>query len=236
VTTEESSGKVSIIIPTISAPCIWCCLTHVFLTTGSKREVIVVIDQPSEQRLKLLARFGVTVIANRDRVGAPRAFNQGMKVASRPYVVVMNDDILPMTDWLTPMVEALEKHPEFGMVSPRVIRPWNEDKVWFAALGEGAMMSREMIEKVGYFDEDPDYAAQCTDADYYARAMAAGYRFRGIPTSMIIHNCGQTIGPMLTDDYCNRVAAKIAAKYGDLGDQHLLPEYLGEEEKERVLA
>ncbi len=237
MTTEEASAKVSIIVPTLSAPCIWCCLSHIAMTTGNRREVIVVIDQPTEQRMRLLARFGVTVIANRERVGVPRAFNLGIKVSNRPYVVLLNDDILPMTDWLPLMVEALEKHPEFGLVGPRVLRPWNEEKVWYAAIGEGSMMSRKMIDDVGMFSEDPIYRGFGVDADYYARCMAKGYKFHGIPKAMLLHNCGQTIASLLTDDYCRQVGAKIAAEFGDLGDQHLLPEYRGEEEiKERVIA
>ena len=140
--------------------------------------------------------------------------------------MISNDDILPVSaDFLVPLVSALDKHPEFGMVAPRVVRPWNEHQVWYAAIAEGALMSREMIDKVGMFDEDPDYNGQCTDADYYARCKAAGYQFHGIPQSMILHNSGQTVGTLLTAEYCQMVTAKIQAKYGDLGDQHLLPEY-----------
>lgn len=228
---DEAAAKVSIILPTLKSPCIWCCLVHLGLTTSLKRELIVVADRPDENRLKLFARFRAsTIIANAEPVGGPRAFNQGLKLATRPYVMVINDDLLPMSaDWLVPLVSALDKHPEFGMVAPRVIRPWSEEKVWYAALGEGSLMTREMIEKVGYFDEDPDYAAQCADGDYYARCMQAGYKFHGIPNSLIMHNCGQTIGPLLTDDYCTKVAKKIKDKWGDLPDQHLLPEYVGED-------
>jgi GT2 family glycosyltransferase len=229
VTNDEASEKVSIILPTVSGRCIWCSMVMTSLTTTEKREIIVVADRPDELRLRLFARFGVKLVANPERVGTPRAFNQGIRMSTRPYVLILNDDILPITgDFLAKMVEALEKHPEFGMVAPRVLRPWSEDKAWYAALGEGSLMSRRMIDDVGLFDESPEYAGLGTDGDYFARARAKGYKFHGIPTSMILHNCGQTIGELLTEEYCKRAAKKLKDKWGDLPDQHILPEYLGD--------
>lgn len=229
MTNDEAAAKVSIILPTLKSPCIWCSLVHLSLTTSMTRELIIVADKPDVNRMNIFHRFRAsTIIVNTELVGGPHAFNQGMRLATRPYIMVLNDDILPMTaDWLVPLVSALDAHPEFGMVAPRVLRPFSEEKLWYAALGEGSLMTRAMIDRVGYFDESPEYAGLGTDGDYYARCMKAGYKFHGIPQSLIAHNCGQTIGNLLTEEYTDIVAKKLKAKWGDLPDQHLLPEYVG---------
>ncbi len=229
MTNEEASGKVSIIMPTLGLACIWCALTHLALTTARNVELIIVADKPHPKMMSMFSRFNAIALVNNEQVGVPHAMNQGIRMATRPYILLTNDDIMPMTaGWLTPMVEALEKHPEFGMVSPRVIRPWSEDKAWYGSLGEGSLLTREMIDKVGLFDESPIYAHLGTDGDYYARCMEKGYDFHGIPTSMIAHNSGRTVGAELSTDYCDEVAEYLKDRYGDLPDQHLLPVYEGE--------
>lgn len=225
--------RVSIAIPTVNAPILEQCLESVFENTGPGYELIIVCDTPNEERRKLLKRIGdrpdTHIIINPSRVGAPRAFNQCLEAATREYIMLMNDDnVVKTKDWIVPLVEALEAHPEFGIVCPREIQPKRDEENFFAAIGGGTLISRKLIDKVGKFDESEDFTYQCVDGDYYMRVKEAGYQIRGMNESAVYHLVGQTIKPDLNQqpelimEKLRTPLEKLVKKYGAaiLVDQH----------------
>jgi len=224
--------QVSLVIPTVNARILKQCLEAIFANTAPGYELILVCDEPDSDRRKLLReikkRDNVHIITNTSRVGVPRALNQGIAASTRKYVILMNDDIIVQTkNWLEPLVEVLQKHPEFGIVCPRVITPGHNEENYFAAIGECSLLTKELINKVGKFDEAEEFSHLCADGDYYMRCIQAGYHLRGINESCVKHIVGQTIKPELTEEKLTKPMETLLKRYGNaiLVDQHKFPPY-----------
>jgi hypothetical protein len=131
--------------------------------------------------------FSPVAIHFPERVGLPKALNAGLAISTAPYVVLLNDDVEVVEGWLENMCFWFGScaHP-VGIVSTCV----DHDGSAVSARGLGApinqaafkniipfyciMLSRECIEKVGYFDERFRYGFGF-DNDYCERVRKAGF-------------------------------------------------------------
>ncbi|MEK6531580.1 MAG: glycosyltransferase family 2 protein, partial [Deltaproteobacteria bacterium] len=62
----------------------------------------------------------------------------------------------------------------------------------FAACAAGAMYRRDMIDLIGFFDED--FFMQCEDTDLSFRAQLAGWKVIYAPGARVFHKVGHSIG------------------------------------------
>jgi GT2 family glycosyltransferase len=87
---------------------------------------ILVIDNASvddtAERAESELRRG-RVIRLPENVGFGRGANAGLRAASAPRVLVMNDDVLPTVGCLERMIEVLDSDPAIGLVGPRMLHP-----------------------------------------------------------------------------------------------------------------
>jgi GT2 family glycosyltransferase len=65
----------------------------------------------------------VIFIQSETNVGFAGGNNLGMQKATGKYLLFINSDTLVFPDFLEPMVEFLELHPDVGMASPKVLYP-----------------------------------------------------------------------------------------------------------------
>lgn len=88
-------------------------------------EVIVVDNGSADLSAGMVRRTfpDVHLIANAENLGYARANNQGIAVANGEYVVLLNSDALPRPGTLTALADLLDRHPEVGVVSPRLVLP-----------------------------------------------------------------------------------------------------------------
>jgi len=134
-------------------------------------------------------------------------------------------------NWLTNMVEFFEAYSKAGVVSCNMIypdgsiqpvggflsvklnepdsRPTDIVKEVDIAFGAAMMIKREVLEKIGLFDEDfsPFYGE---DSEYSVRAKIAGYKVIYNPRTTIVHHRGgtrKTLLSSLQDSYFGRKAA-----------------------------
>lgn len=230
----ELSRKVSVVVPTLNAPEFVAAINALLQHTAVGYELVIVADTPDEKRRQQLTvleyQYGAKVIINAARQGVPKAMNQGIAAATRQYVMLLNDDVEVRTaDWLSPLVRALDRQPELGMVSPRCTYKDRDEAGYFAAVGEASLMTRAMLDKVGRFDEDEAYRHLGTDGDYYMRLTKAGYTPRGIDSVVVYHHVGKTIVGDLLGKPALEMACmkKLTAVYGDAikVDQHRFPAY-----------
>src|SRR5207245_11399804 len=61
---------------------------------------------------------GATVIRNEDNRGFPAAANQGLRAATGRQVLLLNNDTIVTTGWLTRLLRALHSDPRVGLVGP----------------------------------------------------------------------------------------------------------------------
>ena len=227
---------VSIIVPTVNCPQFTECIERIRSQTKVRYELIVVCDTPTyakREQLHVLEEQGVKVIINEERMGNPGAQNIGMKAAGGDYIMLTQDDVLVWTDgWIQPLVTALQKHPEFGFTVPLVKRI-RDQYIAFGELGEASLLSRELVDKVGYWDESDIFRRLACDGDYFVRIKNAGYRPHGVARSMVFHYLGSTVKDELEKKDLVDNMEELYRRYGKEEiwiDRRLLPVYHENEE------
>lgn len=131
---------------------------------------------------------------------------------------ILNNDMVMLEGWLEPLVEAA-KDSEIGLLSPKELHmdgkiscygvflsrglfgycPFSEvlDEPRFTAtipsgVAQGSMMiKREVIEKIGYYDERYDW--YCSDLDYSFSALDAEFKIVCVGKSKIYHYGSATV-------------------------------------------
>jgi GT2 family glycosyltransferase len=135
-----------------------------------------------------------TYIRLNKNFGISHGWNLGLKAARGKYLVIIGDDIIVRDGWLECMREAMDM-PDAGMANPRVEglpggMGIQENYRWPS--GACFMLTRNTIDKVGYFDEDRYFPAQFEDTDYWVRLMGKGLKIYTNFSKTIRHKEGQT--------------------------------------------
>ena len=63
----------------------------------------------------------VRIIANAHNLGFSVACNLGAKAAQGKILVFLNNDTIPLADWLEPLLAELDRHPEVGIVGNKLL-------------------------------------------------------------------------------------------------------------------
>jgi GT2 family glycosyltransferase len=220
-------AKVTIAIPTLNHSMLRECISSIINNTVPGFRMVVVTDAPDKdmvQYLGFLMEHNARAIINPQKVGVPKAMNQLLRVSQTEYTMLMNDDcFVQKHDWLTPLVKALDEHPEYGVVTPSLmLMGVDNGPDFFAALGEASLISRKVVEKVGFFDEDERWRYICVDADYYIRLQRAGFKIHGVRDSLVFHICAGTTIQYHNKEMYAAAEALLTEKYGDEWkvDQH----------------
>lgn len=94
-------------------------------TRGIEYEVIIVDNASTDETPALLAglRGDVQVIRNQENLGFAQACNQGAKAARGRYLVFLNNDTVPQSGWLEPLVREAEEHADVAVVGSKLLYP-----------------------------------------------------------------------------------------------------------------
>jgi hypothetical protein len=167
--------------------------------------------------------FTLSVIQNPENQGFCRANNQGFAKARGEFVALLNNDAEAAPEWLASLLTAFDGKPELGMAASKIVSWENPDIIDKAGhviypdgqnYGRGhgeqdagqfedfeetcwpdgcaAMYRRAMIERIGGFDED--LFAYGDDAELGLRARIAGWGCLYVPTAVVRHRRGSTLG------------------------------------------
>jgi len=185
---------------------------------GEKTRVpyrIIVIDNGSgeETRNGLIAfaadpKRNLQVIRNEENQGFIRAVNQGLRIATAPFLCLLNNDVVVTEGWLEKMIRFAEKHPDAGLVTclqndqPGRKKPADlegfarsqvEEEGSYEEIDHGTgtclLIKREVIEKIGYLDERFGMG-YWEDNDFSRRAQKAGYRCYRLRDTYVWHSIG----------------------------------------------
>ncbi|MDX9893003.1 MAG: glycosyltransferase family A protein [Patescibacteria group bacterium] len=107
-------SQIDIIIPVYNAQrTLKRCLESIFNQTFSDYKIIAVNDGSTDNSLKILENYRSQItIINQANHGAAHARNQGAKIASAPFIIFIDADIIAQPMMLEKMYQALQKHPE----------------------------------------------------------------------------------------------------------------------------
>ncbi|WP_432925134.1 glycosyltransferase family 2 protein [Microbispora sp. CA-135349] len=108
---RQTGPAVTVVVPTIGRPSLAATLAAVGAGHGHGPEVIVVDDRPGEDREALTVPPRVRVLRSGGR-GPAAARNAGWRAATTPWVVFLDDDVVPGPGWVRALTEDLARLPE----------------------------------------------------------------------------------------------------------------------------
>lgn len=187
-------------------------------TDENEFDLIIVDNASSDGTVDYIKDFAknhnnITIICNNENLGYSKGNNIGIKSVidkDYEYIALLNNDILFTPNWLNITIDGFKTDEQLGLISPR-----NNEKCKLTAknylLGYQKYLSRfndklkyvvtpffscvlikkEVIEKVGLFDEAYT-PAFWEDDDFSIRAMYAGYSCAYLNSAFIFHNHSTT--------------------------------------------
>ncbi|MDH3502907.1 MAG: glycosyltransferase [Nitrospirota bacterium] len=124
---ERSSFDCSIIIPVFNkVELTRQCLTHLAeVTDGYSYEVIVVDNASTDGTKEFLSTLGgdIQVISNPGNYGFAKACNQGAAAAKGRFLIFLNNDTIPKSGWLRPLVDEVQQHSDVSIVGSKLLYP-----------------------------------------------------------------------------------------------------------------
>lgn len=98
------------------------CIKSVLDTKYSNLELIL-IDNNSKIRPKVVNDPHVTFIQNESNIGFPAAVNQGLKLFNGEYVLLLNPDTKIPQDFFIKAIDCLKSDPKIGVMGPKFVDP-----------------------------------------------------------------------------------------------------------------
>lgn len=200
------------------------CLPALFEQTYRDFETIIVDNGSTDDSVKWVEEHfpDVTLICNDSNLGFAPANNIGIRASSGEYIVTLNNDTLPASEWLAELVKGISFSVSVGMVASKIIL-WEQPEIldstgievdwagigwnrnWgypvdtsfisedvFGPSAAAALYRRNMLEQIGLFDED--FFAYYEDVDLAWRGQTAGWACRYISTAQVYHHHSATSG------------------------------------------
>jgi GT2 family glycosyltransferase len=233
---ERASARTSIIIPVFNKVSYTeGCLNQLRRTLphNFNGEIIVVDDASSDDTPKMLEQWSKTddrfkFVRNPVNSGFIASCNLGAEKAAGEVLVFLNNDTLPMSGWLPPLLRVLRDKPDAGAVGGKLVYPngvLQEAGAVIFSDGSGCNFGKNdkapnaplysFVREVDYcsgallatpralFLElggfDTRFApAYYEDADYCFRLREKGYRVYYQPESVIVHFEGVSSGTDIT--------------------------------------
>lgn len=157
----------------------------------------------------------VVLISLPENLGFCRAVNIGIKASKTPYVLLLNNDVKVKEDFVKNLEHALEKRKDYFSMGAKMLSMKEPDRIddagdfycalgWafargkgkeekryqkpgqvFAACGGAAIYRKEILEEIGYFDEN--HFAYLEDVDIGYRAKIYGYKNGFCPQAVVYH-------------------------------------------------
>jgi GT2 family glycosyltransferase len=189
---------------------------HSVLSNDEDFEFIIVNDG-SKLDTKKFHKFCDVFVDRKKNKGIAPSWNDGLRMARGEYLAVINDDIVVPKGWLGDTVKCFEEFIDVGVAAPRVQHlPDPESgmeikKSWFP--GSCFMLSRDTIDKVGYFDEQ-FVPFNCEDLDYWIRVTNAGLHMARNYDVYVGHKEGDVLHDLDYKNVDNENVSRLIAKYG----------------------
>ena len=164
----------------------------------------------------------VHVIALKENTGFCGGVNAGIRESKSEYVLLLNNDTIVFPEFITELVHAIERAPDIFSCQAKMLQIQDENKMddagnfycalgWAFADGKGkpeseynktreifascagaAIYRKEILDEIGYFDEE--HFAYLEDVDIGYRAKLHGYRNLFCPTARVLHVGSGTSG------------------------------------------
>jgi len=107
------------------------CIRSVLATRYDNLEVIVVDNASTDGSADYVKhQFPSTIVVeNRRNLGYAGGINSGLRYATGKYIVPLNMDVEVEDNWLQPLIEFLERHPDVAAVTPKILLDQDRTRV-----------------------------------------------------------------------------------------------------------
>jgi GT2 family glycosyltransferase len=147
-------------------------------------------------------------------MGPAYSRNIGIKMASYPYVAFTDNDCMVTKDWLLRMHEYIRDAPSYvagvggrtiaygkDMISQyyeynKILDPWFYNGKWLYVVSANAIFKKDVLEKVGGFDEEVTIAGG-EDVGLCFKIANIGYDLLYHDDAVIIHDFDKSIRKLL---------------------------------------
>jgi GT2 family glycosyltransferase len=102
------------------------CLDSVFATKYPSLEVIIIDNNSTDNSLKVIKSFKsleIKLIRNSLNIGFPKGVNQGLKISTGDYLLLLNPDTRIPSDFFSDCLDFFTNHPTAGIMGPKLLDP-----------------------------------------------------------------------------------------------------------------
>lgn len=173
-------------------------------TTEIPYKLVIVDNASTDGTISYLREKGYHIIENKQPVCLTVALNQGVRYllsdTGIQYIGWIHNDMTFYSKWLSRLVNYLTRNPRIGKLAPVSLHLFGPNEANFAEdfmlQNQGGfypgntcpwIMPREVIEKVGLFDERFIQCGGYEDWDYNNRILQAGYEVIITQGSVVWH-------------------------------------------------
>ena len=220
----KADNRVSVVVPNYNGIAFVERCFKALIKDAPKAELLLVDNGSTDGSRELTARRfpQVRIIALKENYGFFRAANEGMKAASSPYVILLNNDTEVLPGFTKALVSALQLEPRAFSAGAKMIQLHHPEKIddagnfycalgWafargkdksveyyeepdeiFAACGGAVIYRKAVLERIGYLDES--HFAYLEDIDLGWRAKTAGWKNIYAPEAKVLHVGSGTSG------------------------------------------
>ncbi len=207
------------------------CLESLIRTVGKNVRLLVMDNASNDGTKEYVHSIGLEFLANPAPVGLATALNQGMRhlLADRriTHVCWIHNDMLFFKGWLEGLIEVAAQ-PDIGKLAPWNVAgdPSQYSDEWAERFMEGHrnefipgnncpwIMRRDVVEKVGLFDERYIKCGGHEDWDYNNRVIDTGFKVGTTGASVVWHEGMGTRRHIDNSDACIINACVYASKWG----------------------
>lgn len=157
-------------------------------------EIIIVDNASSDGTDKMIKENypDVKYFKTEKNIGVS-AWNKGFQEAKGDFVFVLDDDSYPLKTSIEDGLEYMDANPKCGVLGYNIFNTLKQksqtegfpEKSWLF-VGCGALIRKEVIDKVGYFDKN--YFIYLHEMDYAIRVYDAGYTVDYAKNLTVIHD------------------------------------------------
>lgn len=170
------------------------CVDHIKAFSNDYELIIVDDDSPFHNDY-LEKQADIYIRHTGGNKGCAVGWNDGLKVATGDYLVIISDDVFVTEGWLECMVNALTLFPNSLASMPAVSNMPSgtepeEITTWIPACC--FMLKPETLKIVGYFDEQ-FHPFNYEDVDYWTRVFESGHTIARDYSVQVKHEEGQVI-------------------------------------------
>lgn len=213
--------KVSIIFPNYNGKSdSLTCLRSLSLLSYPQQniETIMVDNTSTDGSIEAVKKHfpSVEIIPLKKNIGFAAAVNEGIRISIGDYIFIINNDIIFDKEFLTVLIDYMEKNLEVGIAGGKIYYQAPKNKIlfcgakfnpWLGSIhrlpnpnrikesewiqGCAMLIKRAVIEKVGLFDEGFFFGFE--DFDLCRRAKRAGFKIIYHPRAIAWHKEGATI-------------------------------------------